>query len=695
MAREELIEFARYVERLLPARLGALVSPSRRSRGSVARETAAVALSVAEAVPDSLPAVPTSDSPVAESIRRAQERLRELQAADGHWCAELEGDTILESEYVLLLHTLERGSSREAAKACEHLRRKQLPTGGWTNYDGGPVDVGCSVKAYFALKLAGDDADGEPMARARRAILENGGIEACNSFTKILLAIFGEYDWKRCPAVIPEMSLLPHWFPFNIGDMSAWSRTILVPLSIVWAKKPRAACPDGRGIPELYVPGLRLPSSLIAVNPKAKSFKAWLWGIFFVLVSGFFNVVEAIGITPLRRRALATAERWILRRLEDSDGLGAIFPPIVNTILALKSLGYADEHPAVASQLEALGRLVIEDEETARLQPCLSPVWDTSIALHCLLASGVDPRDPRMLEAARWLLRKESTRLGDWAAKVPGVQPGGWFFEYRNAFYPDTDDTAQVLTSLAGVTFPQPREEGKRRAAIHRGLDWLLAMQNDDGGFGAFDRGCDKELLTYVPFADHNAMIDPSCEDITGRALETFAKLGLPPSHPATAAAARFLLAKQETDGSWYGRWGTNYLYGTWLAAWGLTRTSVDASHPAIGRAAAWVRSVQNEDGGWGESQRSYEDPATKGHGVSTASQTAWALMTLLAAGEASSRAVARGVAYLLDTQNGDGSWHDAAWTGTGFPRVFYLRYHLYATYFPLLALASYARERG
>ena len=693
MAREELIEFARYVERLLPTRLGALVSQSRLIRSSLVRENTVVAVATAAAEP--LPAVPRTHSPVDDSVRRAQERLFAVQADDGHWCAELEGDTILESEYVLLLHTLGRGATSQAARACEHLRRKQLPAGGWTNYDGGPVDVGGSVKAYFALKLAGDDPASEPMTRARTAILANGGIEACNSFTKLVLAIFGQYDWKRCPAVIPEMALLPHWFPFNIGDMSAWSRTILVPLSIVWAKKPSVPCPEGRGIPELYAPGLRLPSSLIAVNPKAKSFKAWLWGIFFVLVSGFFNVVEAIGITPLRRRALATAERWILRRLEDSDGLGAIFPPIVNTILALRSLGYADEHPAVVSQLEALGRLVIEDGETLRLQPCLSPVWDTGIALHCLLASGADPHDARIVSAARWLLKRESTRLGDWAAKAPGVQPGGWFFEYRNAFYPDTDDTAQVLTSLAGLTFPQPREEGARRAAIHRGLDWLLAMQNDDGGFGAFDRGCDKELLTYVPFADHNAMIDPSCEDITGRALETFAQLGLPASHPACVAATRFLLSKQDADGSWYGRWGTNYLYGTWLATWGLTRTALEPAHPAIIKAAGWVRSVQNEDGGWGESQRSYEDPSTKGRGLSTASQTAWALLTLIAAGETSSDAVARGIDYLLATQREDGSWHDATWTGTGFPRVFYLRYHLYATYFPLLALATHARERA
>jgi squalene-hopene/tetraprenyl-beta-curcumene cyclase len=620
--------------------------------------------------------------------------LFDLQADDGHWCAELEGDTILESEYFLLLHALGQGHAPLAKKLCEHLMRKQLKTGGWTNYDNGPVDVGGSVKAYFVLKLAGHDPSSEPMRRARTAILQNGGVEACNSFTKILLAIFGQYEWKRCPAVIPELLLLPRWFPFNVADMSAWSRTIFVPLSIVWAKRPSVGIPEQCGISELYAPSRRLTSSLIAVNPKAKSLKAWLWGVFFVVVSECFNIVERVGFTPLRRRALATAERWILDRLVDSDGLGAIFPPIVNTILAFKSLGYADDDPAVRSQIAELERLVIEDDETARVQPCFSPVWDTAIALHSLLASGWNPDDTRLLKAGRWLLDKEVTRSGDWSAKLPGTRPGGWFFEYRNAFYPDTDDTSQVLTTLSGLRFPTPRDEERRHAAIQRGLDWLVAMQNDDGGFGAFDKGCDNEILTYVPFADHNAMIDPSCEDIAGRALETFARLGLPATHPATAKAAAFLLSTQDRDGAWYGRWGTNYLYGTWLATWGLTRSALEPTNPAIARAASWVCSVQNPDGGWGESQRSYDTPERKGRGPSSASQTAWALMTLLAANDTTSTAVERGIGYLLETQRSDGSWHDDAWTGTGFPRVFYLRYHLYATYFPLLALATYAQSR-
>jgi squalene-hopene/tetraprenyl-beta-curcumene cyclase len=689
MAREELIELARYVERLLPARLGAFAAQLRASRSALVSEPSMIRFDGTSPQPAPRP---RTETPVDRAVEAAQSYLFSVQAEDGSWCGLLEGDSILESEYALLLHAIGRGDSLRVRKAAEHLRRTQLPEGGWTHYEGGPVEVGGSVKAYFVLKLAGDDPESEPMLRARRAIVAQGGIGACNSFTKILLAIFGQYPWSKCPAVIPEMMLLPRWFPFNIGDMSAWSRTIVVPLSIVWALKPRVAVAPGRGIEELQILGVSSRWSLEAVNPKAKTVKACFWAFFFTLVSGFFNLVERIGINPLRRHALRKAEAWTLERLEDSDGLGAIFPPIINTIMALRCLGYSEDHPAVAAQIAELERLVLESDDTLRVQPCLSPVWDTGIAVHCLLASGVDPQERRLLEAGRWLLDKECTRIGDWADKVPGARPGGWYFEYRNAFYPDTDDTAQVLTALSGLKYPGARDEDRRRAAIHRGLDWLLAMQNDDGGFGAFDKDCDKEFLTYVPFADHNAMIDPSCEDITGRALETFARLGLPADHPAVVRAASFLEARREADGTWYGRWGTNYLYGTWLATWGLTRTVLDADDAAIREGATWVRSVQNDDGGWGESQRSYDDPSAKGRGVSTASQTAWALLTLFAAGDFESESVRRGVAYLLDRQAEDGSWQDPTWTGTGFPRVFYLRYHLYAVYFPLLALATYAQ---
>lgn len=691
MGRDELSDLARYVERFLPGRLGSLAMQLWEGLTVADPQTTAAVLEAPREMPRRVIRPEPRISPVDAAIAAAQRRLLSLQAPDGHWCGELEGDTILESEYVLLMHAIGRGNAPRVAKAVEYIRRKQLSDGGWTHYHGGPIEVGGSVKAYFALKLAGDDPDSEPMARARRAILDHGGVEACNSFTKIVLAMFGQFPWSSCPAVVPEMVLLPRWFPFNIGDMSAWSRTIVIPLSIVWASKPNVPIAAGRGIEELHTRGVSKRWSLEAVNPNAKSLKAWLWGLIFTLVSGFFNVVEKIGIHPLRRRALAKAEAWVLERLVDSDGLGAIFPPIVNTILALRCLGYADDHPAVLSQVEELERLVIEDAGTARVQPCLSPVWDTAIALHALVASGVDPSDEPVLAAARWLMERECRTAGDWAVKARDARPGGWSFEYRNAFYPDTDDTAQVVTALSAVRFPDADEDRRRRVAVKRGLDWLLGMQNKDGGFGAFDKGCSKEFLTYVPFADHNAMIDPSCEDITGRALETFAATGLGASHPAVAAAAAFLRTRRDGDASWYGRWGTNYLYGTWLAVWGLTRTAGRSDDPWFEPSARWVRSVQNPDGGWGESQRSYDDAAAKGRGPSTASQTSWALMTLFGTDDYDSDTVRRGIERLLATQLPDGSWYDEAWTGTGFPRVFYLRYHLYATYFPLLALGTYA----
>jgi squalene-hopene/tetraprenyl-beta-curcumene cyclase len=691
VAREELSELARYVERFLPGRLGSLAAQLWEGLAPADVESA---IGVVEAPPEAPRRAVRPEprvSPVDAAIAAAQRRLLSLQAADGHWCGELEGDTILESEYALLMHAIGRGGSGRVAKAVEYIRRKQLPDGGWTHYHGGPIEVGGSVKAYFALKLAGDDPDSEPMTRARRAILEHGGVEACNSFTRILLAMFGQFPWSKCPAVVPEMVLLPRWFPFNIGDMSAWSRTIVIPLSIVWASKPSVRVANGRGIEELHTRGVSRRWSLEAVNPKAKTLKALLWGLVFTLVSGFFNVIEKIGIRPFRRRALANAEAWVLARLVDSDGLGAIFPPIVNTVLALRCLGYADDDPAVIAQVAELERLVIEEADTVRLQPCRSPVWDTAIALHTLVATGVDRSDARVLAAARWLMDRECRTVGDWAAKARGTRPGGWSFEYRNVFYPDTDDTAQVVTALSAVRFPDPAEDGRRQEAIQRGVAWLLGMQNRDGGFGAFDKECSKEFLTYVPFADHNAMIDPSCEDITGRVLETLALSDVPATHASVLAAAEFLRAKRDADGSWYGRWGTNYLYGTWLAVWGLTRGATRQDEASIAESARWVRSVQNADGGWGESQHSYDEPSTKGQGPSTASQTAWALMTLFGSGDFDSEAVRRGVERLLSTQLPDGSWYDEAWTGTGFPRVFYLRYHLYATYFPLLALGTYA----
>lgn len=647
-----------------------------------------------EATADAAVAFPLTGPP-ADPVRRAVDAacdcLLALQRDDGHWCAILEGDSILESEYLLTRLFLGRFDGERVAKAAAALRAKQLPGGGWAIYPDGPPEVSASVKAYFVLKVFGDDPGSPHMRAAREAILDLGGIEACNSFTKIYLAIFGQVAWADCPAVPPEIALLPRWFYFNLYAMSAWSRTIVVPLAILWAAKPYRPVPAAAGIAELAT-GRRPPRP----RHRRTSLRRRLWSHYFTAIDRSLKVIEALGLTPLRRRALARCEGWIVERLEDSDGLGAIFPPIVNTLVALTCLGYGGDHPTIVAQFAELEKLVVDEGDTLRLQPCFSPVWDTALAATALAGAGLGADHPALAAATRWLVDREVRRAGDWAVQVPGVEPSGWAFEYANAFYPDCDDTAQVLTALAAAWPADPELARRREEAMDRGLRWLLAMQNRDGGWGAFDRGCDKELLTLIPFADHNAMIDPSTADVTGRTLEALVDLGLDRSHPAVAAAERYLLSQQEPDGSWYGRWGVNYLYGTWLALAGLAGLGPIGEQPWCRKAVGWIESCQNLDGGWGESPRSYEQPELKGRGPSTAAQTAWALLGLGAAGEGSGAAVRRGIDYLLRTQRPAGDWVDEPWTGTGFPRVFYLRYRLYATYFPLLALArSDARRAG
>jgi squalene-hopene/tetraprenyl-beta-curcumene cyclase len=635
--------------------------------------------------PDSVPSQAERAS-VRNAVEAAQRYLLSIQAEDGHWCGELEGDTILESEYVLTMHFLGRIQEDRCRKVAEHLRRKQLPGGGWAIYEGGPAEVSSSVKAYFVLKLMGDDPNAPHMVRARETILTLGGIEACNSFTRIYLAIFGQCSWDDCPAVPPEIVLLPDSFVFNIYKMSAWSRGIVVPLSVIWASKPSCPVPDFAAIPELHIRHPKVPHV-------SRSAKERYWRAFFVKIDHAFKRLESAGLTPLRKKALAACEQWIHERLVQSDGLGAIFPPIINTIIAFRCLGYAMDDPRLVKQVKELERLELEDEETLHVQPCFSPIWDTALVMEALSDGGTPADDPAMLKAARWLLDKEVKKIGDCKKACPEAEPGGWYFEYANEWYPDTDDTAEVLTALSRAKFPGEADDLARQGAIARGQAWLLAMQNRDGGWGAFDKDCDNEVLTYIPFADHNAMIDPSCEDITGRALEAFHAIGMPADHPAVRRAAAFVESKQYPDGTWYGRWGCNYIYGSFLALRGLLHAGADLREPRYQKTADWIRSCQNADGGWGELPHSYDDPTTKGQGPSTPSQTAWALVALFSTGDRDSESVRRGVEYLLSHQLYDGSWKDDHWTATGFPKVFYLRYHLYATYFPLRALALYARE--
>ncbi len=660
---------------------------------------------------------------VGHAIRRTRQWLLAQQDDDGSWCAELEGDTILESETILALAFLRREDTPLAQRAAAYLVRKQMPEGGWAKFPGGRLDISGSVKAYFALKLTGHDPAAEFMERARRAIRAQGGADAVNSFTRFYLALLGQISYEHCPAVPPEMVLLPKWFPVNPYAMSAWSRTIVVPLSIVAALEPVRFIEPQRGIHELFLgepdqwPPLRcagLPGGT-----------GWLsWDHFFRLINRMLKFGQRSGLMPWRKRAIEAAKDWMLARFQKSDGLGAIFPPVVFSLVALKALGYADQSPEVVECLRQLERLTIDDpgDGTTRLQPCFSPVWDTGLVMRALAVAGVPADDPAILRAAAWLRSRQTTAAGDWAETVTAA-PGGWYFEYANEFYPDVDDTAMSLMALQtlfrneqdgwphslgegqGVRdshspSPQPSPGGvggplkDSVATIERGLRWMLAMQNRDGGWGAFDRNNDRHFLCYVPFADHNAMIDPSTADLCGRVLEALGKLGRRLGDPHVDRAVEFVRKAQEADGSWFGRWGVNYIYGTWQALTGLIQVGVSQDDPAVVAGAKWLLAHQQANGGWGESPNSYEQPELRGQGQTTASQTAWAVLGLIAAGMADHPAVARGVRYLAQTQNHDGTWDESQFTGTGFPCVFYLRYHYYPIYFPLMALAQWVKER-
>lgn len=640
-------------------------------------------------------------------MARGRRHLLSLQEGDGHWCGELEGDSVLESEYSLLLWFLGRDDDPRLPKLAESVRRWQDDAGGWPIYPGGPADPSASVKAYFCLKLAGDDPESSHMRRARQAIESLGGVEATNSYTKIYLSIFGQYDWERCPAMPPEMVLLPDWFYFNIYEMSSWSRGIFVPLSVVWAHRPTVEVPEEKGLAELYRPedelfggeahpGGGAPGRPPGVGPGRNGGVTdprdldRRWQHFFETADRWLKRMERGRPERLRRRALWAAEQWILERIPMSDGLGAIFPAIVNTVMALTCLDREPDDPAMASQLEALERHEVDRGDTLVVQPAMSPVWDTSQAVAALREAGLPADHEALQRAADWLLAREVTHVGDWKVKNPKGEPGGWYFEYENEFYPDCDDTAEVLLALGRVEAEEDGLQRRMDAARSRGFRWLYTMQNPDGGWASFDRECDREILTHVPFADHNAMIDPSCVDITGRVLTLMAEEGVEGADPRVRRAVEFLHERQEADGTWYGRWGSNYIYGTWLALEGLARAGDDMSAARYQRAADWLVSCQNDDGGWGETLGSYDDPTLKGEGPSTAAQTAWAVLGLVAAGRAESRAALRGVEYLLQEQGVDGSWEDVHWTGTGFPRVFYLRYYMYDDYFPLLALAGW-----
>jgi squalene-hopene/tetraprenyl-beta-curcumene cyclase len=621
---------------------------------------------------------------VSAAIDGARRRLLFQQQSDGHWCGELEADTTLESDYILMHTLLGTNDQQRFQKCCNQILKFQNEDGGWPIYNGGPSNISASVKAYFALKLTGYQPDHPALVRACKKILQMGGVTEVNTFTKIYLCFLGQYDYDAVPAIPPEIVLFPNWFWFNIYEISSWSRAILVPLSIAYAKKPFKKIPDEMGVDELFVGGREKSRMRLHWSKKLIS-----WRNFFLCLDRITHWFEAVHIRPLRSLAIKRAEKWMLERLEMSDGLGAIYPAMLNAIIALRVLGYSMDDPQVIRALDEFEKLGIEEGDTFRMQPCKSPVWDTAYALFALGEAGVPANDPRMVQSADWILQKQVRNPGDWKVNNPQGQPGGWYFEYNNEFYPDVDDSAMVCIGLSRVEHPNGRYQ---RESVQRAIDWIFSMQCKNGGWASFDKDNDRMVFQHIPFADHNAMLDPPTVDITGRILEMLATYGYDRGHPRVQRAIQFIRDEQETDGSWFGRWGVNYIYGTMLVLRGLEFMGVDHHEPYIQQAAEWLRMVQNPDGGWGETCGSYDDPSTKGIGPSTPSQTAWAVMGLLSANDTRSDSVARGIAYLLRTQKSNGSWDEPYYTGTGFPRVFYLAYHLYRDYFPLIALTTYRK---
>ena len=664
-------------------------------------------------VPDRAALESVDERAVAGTIDATAAWLLERQAADGHWRAPLEGDTILESEYILILTWAGRLDRPEVDGAVRRILNQQLPGGGWAIHPGGPVDVSASVKAYLALKITGHDPQSEPLLRGRRAIEQAGGPWAVNSFTKFYLALLGQMSYAACPAVPPEIALLPDWFPVNLHRVSAWSRTMIVPLSLIWDFKPVRTVAAEQGIDELFAsPVGRARPAPVGGNGG--------WARFFRGVDRLVKACDGIGLRPLRSRAVAACRRWMLERFDGSDGLGAIFPPIVWSIVALRAMGCDDDSAEVQECWRQLDRLVEhEPDGTTRLEPCRSPVWDTAISLRALsdaaaigrglhgmdrsMVAGMVPTDADPLShAVDWLLDREIRGAGDWTHAAAAVAPSGWCFQYANRFYPDVDDTAMVLIALATwrdsvsvrrtASTAAARRLDRVQSAIERAVPWLESMQSSDGGWGAFDRDNNLEFLCKVPFADHNAMIDPSSPDLAGRVLEAFGKLGLRTGRPSVDRAVDYLRASQEADGSWFGRWGVNYVYGTWQAIEGLRAVGLPVTDAAVSTGADWLARYQQPCGGWGETPESYVDPSLAGCGTPTASQTAWAVAGLVAAGRHDTREARRGVQWLVARQSTDGSWEEPEFTGTGFPKVFYLRYHYYPIYFPLMALARFSQ---
>ncbi len=626
------------------------------------------------------PALDLADPPsvLDATIARAAAALLGHQRADGHFVFELEADATIPAEYVLLVHYLgEDADPVLEAKVGTYLRRIQRPDGGWPLFHGGALDLSATVKGYFALKMIGDDIAAPHMARARSEILKRGGAGAANVFTRFMLALFDQSSWAHVPTMPPEIILLPRWFPIHLSRMAYWARTVIVPLLVLQATRAQAVNRLGIGIPELFGPPVEVG--------KAGHQKPY-WAAFFHGLDRLLKAGDGLWPKRLRARALAACVAFVDERLNGHDGLGAIFPAMANSVMMYAALGVPATDPRRRVARESIDRLLVVKHDEAYCQPCVSPVWDTALAAHALLEVGDPASETAALSGLDWLAPLQELELrGDWAERRPGLRPGGWAFQYANAHYPDLDDTAVVVMAMDRARGATARFD----PAIDRAVEWTAGMQSANGGWGAFDADNVDHYLNNIPFADHGALLDPPTADVSARCVSMFAQLGTDASR--TDAGLAYLRAEQCADGSWFGRWGVNYIYGTWSALCALNAAGAGPADPAVARAVAWLERIQNADGGWGEACDSYAlDYAGHQPAPSAASQTAWALLGLMAAGQAKSGAVARGIAWLAATQGDDGEWPEDGYTGGGFPRVFYLRYHGYRRYFPLWALARF-----